>query len=51
MGVLLIFCYLYMLFLILSAHPFCLWLVMIMWFVTRELMMIQVMLWMHRQQS
>jgi len=40
-----------MLIVFLSALPFCLCLAMIMWFVTREQMMIQVMLRMLRRRS
>jgi len=36
---------------ILSAHPFCLCMAMIVWFVTREQMLIQVMLRMLRRRS
>jgi len=40
-----------LLFLILSAHPFCLYLAMIVWFITQEQMIIQVMLRMLRRRS
>jgi len=41
----------FMLILFLSAHPFCLYLAMIVWFATRKQIMIQVMLRMLRRRS
>jgi len=44
-------CVLYSCYFIFSAHPFCLCMAMIVWFVTREQMLIQVVLRMSRWRS
>jgi len=44
-------CVFYIYYFIFSAHPFCLCMAMIVWFITREQMLIQVVLRMSRRRS